>query len=832
MFQNISGQADSYNEYEESAYHDSKIKIFLKNAFTKQKIAIYIISFMISTIKGINGITPFAISIFAAVLSNKIPALIVYVLTLIGTFIGLGGSQTLNYLLTSLVFVVMTLIFKPKQSVVEYENEKLKLGKYVFLSSFLVQVSSLFFKELMVYDILVSIMVSISAYIFYKIFANSLIVINEFAIKKAFAIEEVIGASILLAICASSFRDFSIFNFEIRTILSILIVLVLGWKNGVLVGATSGITIGTILGLINGTEPITIASYAISGMIAGIFSRFGRIGVIVGFILGNGIFTFVTNGNTQTIIYLQEILIASLGLLLVPKNISIDIEDLVGKEKLLPTGPASRIEENKETVFKLNNVSETIAEIADTYKEAAATIIEEEDIEEEKNRKIFIDELSNNLEGLEENILYDDLQTTEDSILIQDIFKALIKNGEITRKELLDILANHNNYIIGFDNVDVSMELEKDIKDVVQTINQSFKMSKVNFIWKQKMDENKRNIGTQLNGVSKVISSLADDIEQKIQQEDKNEFIIEKEEIISIAKEKKINIQDINIRREKTGRYIITVYLDSCCDVNEKRGCTIEQMERILSKVLEEKIVIQKSGCGFKRETNLCVNTYASEDKYMLQLGISQKTKEGSPISGDSKLSIKLDDGKYLLAISDGMGTGPKAKQASGIAIKMLQRLLASGFDKDTSIELINSTLSINTEEDTFATLDIAILDLYSGNIEFIKNGACPTYIKEKKDVQIIKALSLPAGILENINLVVYDKDIEDNDILVMCSDGIMESNTEYQNKELWVRDILQSIQTDNVQKIADIITKEAIDNGYGVAKDDMTIIVAKFIKR
>ena len=59
-----------------------------------------------------------------------------------------------------------------------------------------------------------------------------------------------------------------------------------------------------------------------------------------------------------------------------------------------------------------------------------------------------------------------------------------------------------------------------------------------------------------------------------------------------------------------------------------------------------------------------------------------------------------------------------------------------------------------------------------------------------------------------------------------------MESNTEYQNKELWLRDILESIETDNVQKIADIITKESIDNGYGIAKDDMTIIVAKFIKR
>ena len=76
------------------------------------------------------------------------------------------------------------------------------------------------------------------------------------------------------------------------------------------------------------------------------------------------------------------------------------------------------------------------------------------------------------------------------------------------------------------------------------------------------------------------------------------------------------------------------------------------------------------------------------------------------------------------------MGSGPEARKSSKIAIKMLERLLTSGFEKDTSIKLINSTLSANTEEDMYATLDIQILDLYSGNIEFIKNGACPTYKK------------------------------------------------------------------------------------------------------
>ncbi len=155
------------------------------------------------------------------------------------------------------------LIFKPRENE-EYENEKLKLGKYVFLSTFIVQIVNCMFGELLVYDVLVSMGIAITSYIFYKIFANSIMLINEFGIKKAFAIEEVIGASILLAVCAASFRDLSIFGFEIRTILSILIVLILGWKNGILVGATTGITIGTILGLISGTDSIAIASYAFS----------------------------------------------------------------------------------------------------------------------------------------------------------------------------------------------------------------------------------------------------------------------------------------------------------------------------------------------------------------------------------------------------------------------------------------------------------------------------------------------------------------------------------------------------------------------------------------
>ena len=61
------------------------------------------------------------------------------------------------------------------------------------------------------------------------------------------------------------------------------------------------------------------------GMIAGFLSRFGKIGVIVGFIAGNILLSYVSNGNTVPIIYLKEIIVASLGLLLVPKKIDINV---------------------------------------------------------------------------------------------------------------------------------------------------------------------------------------------------------------------------------------------------------------------------------------------------------------------------------------------------------------------------------------------------------------------------------------------------------------------------------------------------------------------------
>ena len=65
-----------------------------------------------------------------------------------------------------------------------------------------------------------------------------------------------------------------------------------------------------------------IAAYSISGMMAGILNRFGKIGVVVGFALGNVILAYVSNGYTVELIHFKEILIAFIRIISCTKSTS------------------------------------------------------------------------------------------------------------------------------------------------------------------------------------------------------------------------------------------------------------------------------------------------------------------------------------------------------------------------------------------------------------------------------------------------------------------------------------------------------------------------------
>lgn len=793
-------------------------KEILKNLVNVKNVMIYIIAFMISTIGMGQEVSPFSIAIVAASLAGGVPAIMVVIAGLVGNIIGVGTIGALNYILIILMLLILICIKPPKEND-QYKNEQIQISGHIFVSILLVMIAKLILTKFTIGDMLLHITLAVFSVVFYKIFVNSLVVIQEITEKRAFSIEEVIGASLLVSIAVSAFGDFAIFGLSIRDILSILIVLILGWKNGVLVGATAGVTIGVTLGIIAQNEPAVIAVYAISGMIAGFFNRFGKLGVIVGFLIGNGILLYASNGTATDLVVFKEALVASLGLLAFPKWAGINVEELVKSDNMLPEYNKRGLEQSKETINQLNMVSETIKDMAKTYQEKPETDMYF------KNRQAFITELLNNLDGLEENMLYEDMVKPENEI-VNELFDILLDKQEINREDLLKTFAKFNNYIVQYDDEKISKRMNEDIEQIVKAVNYAYKVSKSNFIWEEKVKSNKKNVQAQLDGVSKAISSIAVKMEEEIKQDDN--FVNEKKKVITALEIKEILVDGIDINK-KDNRYFIDVYLQE--DSKTSENTDVDKIQKVLEKSLNEKLMRNEAKTKKLNKQGKRVFSYLSADKYIIQIGQATKIKNDSPVSGDSLLQIRLNDGKYLVALSDGMGTGPEARKSSQIAIKMLERLLMSGFDKDTSIDLINTTI-MNTNEEIFATLDIAIIDLYNGKVEFIKNGACPTYVKNKKKVQIVKSLSLPAGILKDINLTTYDKDIEEQDILVMCSDGILDSNVEYKNKELWVKYVLEDIETTNCQKIADLILNEAVDNSYGIAKDDMSIMVCKFVKQ
>lgn len=832
MFQNISKQDEEVFDEDVELNKENRVKGILKENLSIQNCIIYILAFMVSLVGGqdsmFTSIAPFGFAIIAASIGARIPALLVCLVTLIGTTIKFGGNGLLFYILTLLIFLAFVLIKRPKEE--EERNEKIKVGIQISLAVFIVQTVKMLFNGFLVYDLAYNIMLSLVTYILYKVFVNALVVFSEAGIKKVFSIEEVMGSALLLAIAVNCLGNLSIFGYSIRNILSILIVLVMGWKNGMLVGATTGITIGTVLGILNGQDPTMLAAYAISGLVAGLLNKLGKIGVIVGFIIGNIILSYVANGNTIEVIKFQEILIAALGLLAVPKSYKLDISTIENDEKLLPETTTRTLEENKDTIHKLSKMSDTISQMAKEYEDAAASIVTDEELEQQEraNREIFEEELFANLDGKEDNLLYDDLASNNEGIL-DEIFDIMLKKDVITRKEIVQIFANHNNYIMGFstDSKEDEYVAQNDIDEVVRAINSSYRISKINFVWKKKLDEKKKTMSTQLNSVSEALSNLAN----QITTEEQDPYKEEKEEIKALLKDKEINLKDITIKQEESGKYIVSLYT-GICDSMDGKDCGIKKISRILAKVLQEKMIIQKQKCGLRADDDTCMYKFTSEDKFGVQVGIAKSKKADSIISGDTTTQTRLEDGKYLLAISDGMGSGPEARKSSKIAIKMLERLLTSGFNKDTALKLINTTISDNTDEDMYATLDVNILDLYKGEMNFIKNGACPTFIKRRGKVEILKSIALPTGILDNIDLIEYNYELQDGDIIVMCSDGVLDSSKDYLNKELWIQEVLEEIETDDSQRIADILLNEARDNDFGKEKDDMTVIVCKINKR
>ena len=206
--------------------------------------------------------------------------------------------------------------------------------------------------------------------------------------------------------------------------------------------------------------------------------------------------------------------------------------------------------------------------------------------------------------------------------------------------------------------------------------------------------------------------------------------------------------------------------------------------------------------------------------------GVATMKKHGETASGDTHSVLKIDERRFLVALSDGMGSGEYARRISESTISLLESFYRAKMPSDTVLSTVNKLLTFSKEE-TFACVDIAVVDLDDGVTDIVKIGSPVAFILSGNTVKVLESTSLPLGILDCLRPDVSSYTLQENDILLFLSDGI--TGAFGSTADLY--EVLRTIPLRNPQQLVDGLMERALQSYGGKAKDDMTAIAVRLFK-
>ena len=222
---------------------------------------------------------------------------------------------------------------------------------------------------------------------------------------------------------------------------------------------------------------------------------------------------------------------------------------------------------------------------------------------------------------------------------------------------------------------------------------------------------------------------------------------------------------------------------------------------------------------------------FREQEPYRITVGIGIKTKEGESVSGDTTSWFTTEEGIACVVLSDGMGSGKAAAEESSAVVRMTERFLRAGIDAADAVRTIGPALKLRTQGNTFATLDVGTIDLFSGTAQSVKCGAAPTFIRVvdgegKVRIRKIVSSTLPAGLEESGEMDVTRFRMGSGDAMVLVSDGVMDAGGK---SSAWIEEMLSQSNHLSARELAARLVLEASARG---APDDMTVAVVYLDKR
>ncbi len=776
-------------------YKIAKEKIANVNKLIKTNIRINDIIVMIAGMLSgrtfiFYNMSPFGIAcICAYILKNYSP--IVCLLPMLGIVTSGKRIWGLKYILMYF-FMGITAFFSNK---IKSDNIKLCIG---FLGAFVGCVFYFLISGASVYSFIVMGLEFIGAYFLYDYYISFFSYFETKKIRKTMTRKELFSLSAVFLITLASVADLKIiYEISLVGIVADVIILFTGLEFNTGVCSVAGVLLGSVMGIANPEMLYCIGSYSVSSVFVSFGAKYGKTGAIAAFILTNAFFTFYANDSSYILVNIFEIIIAGMIIYLtpVPKMKKI-------KRNIMVLMPTVKVREAMRVEMVKKEAGERMKKLSQVFERMAYVITKNNkktEIGQEKEEKMLVENVAQRV-----------------CRRCRNCKKCWVDNYKDTYKVVVDLLratkirgwSEHYDVPPFFKNICYNPSA------LVLEVNKVYELYRVNTVWEDKIMESRKLINQQLCDVSKVVDGIAEEIQNGYS------FELEAEEkLIEFLDNLGVRVSEVSVLKEKEERYQINICVVECRRGNVCHLTIVPAAEKILKRrfYAEERECVQGK----------CNIVLKEREWFDADVGVSRVRQKGEKEWGDSYAIIRPGKGKVIVALSDGMGSGAEAARESNETVKLLEGMLVAGVDKETAVKLINSVLILKSYDENFATIDMLVLDLYTGYGEFIKTGSVGSYIKKGKKVVCLRSSSLPTGIVGVSEPAKSRMRFSKDDIIVIASDGV----TEVIRDDSWIREVLKNIGEESAKEISDILLNKAMKL-QNTHTDDMTVLAVKITEK
>ena len=614
--------------------------------------------------------------------------------------------------------------------------------------------------------------------------------IMMFGVRRKYQVTEVMSGGVMLMLVVNGLFNIptlGMYLTDIFVILGILVVArVFGVGASVIIGLISGVGVA-----LSSVSLIYVAIYSILGLMAGAMQSKYKIYSVLGVFFVSLMLRVYFLPIISIYGYLA-VLIGGLIYLLIPNRILDNVDSLIISDK--ESNAINNLINRERTALysKLKNLSAVFLEMRNAFQLMAKKCITKESMQESviKDVRYNICASCSNKNSC--------FRTFEEETMfgLNQMAEFAIDRGKVSIIDIPNTISGRCGRVGAVIN-----EINKKVLDYKDKQNNESNASMSKLI-----------IADQLFGVSQVMKELAENVGGQLEFDR-----IKEKEIMEKCSYSNILCIDCVVFRERRGKLNVSATIRSR-DINKKL------LTNIVGSVLQTEMNITKieqaKKVGYSIVNMRIANTYD------MVFGVAGSKKYNSKESGDTHSVIRIGTDKYLIALSDGMGSGESARENSKLAINLIENFYQAGFDSDITIDSVNKLLLQNGEED-FSAVDIAVIDLKNGNCDMYKVGSPCSFVKKRDCVDYIEAGALPLGILEEIRPSTSARILKNSDMIVLFSDGILDAYKD----EVILRNYIEICNTSNPQTLADSILNEALKLNNYAPEDDMTVMVAKLYK-